>query len=831
MTIGESQVGTVVRCDRCGRIIETISGSQFANRSEPASSYQSGDHHADQPSSIYKTPSINANNSEHPSAEYSNSEQAGLETEKNQSQTADQDVSPNSNSNSNSNATIAVDNNPTEIDNKALGKYNSSDSATSQNLDSKNLPQTANDSSTANVSNNKIDSKYSDDFSVNPNAKKSTIVLNEAIGGYGTNKKADWKQLLSSKEIKSNEQIEVANDSQSKTPPVKTPRTAVGGGINNEETIFASHSENKVASDIPLAFNAGSGFSSKSAGLSDAGRFGSTINLDLTKRVMGTINKSGGDKSDSADSNDNSYGVHRIIRQHQRGGMGRIMIAYDRHLKRDVALKELHKEVIDDISIVRRFVGEAEITAQLEHPGIVPIHWLGLDKDGLPYYTMKLIKGKTYQDAIKEYHRNPSKQELKNLIRRLVSICKTIGFAHERGVIHRDLKPANIMLGEHGETLVMDWGLAKPLHQQQDDIEDDYNSAITKMTSDARTELTMVGAIVGTPAFMSPEQASPEDSVVGTHSDIYSLGTILYYLLAGQTAFSGRSTREVLAKVRAASPIKPSEIKLNVPAGLEAICMKAMAKDPKDRYQTTKEMDEDLCRWLDNIPVKAMRITPIQKFFRWLGRHWIAAITIPLVIILITMLTMFIIKFDRSHNAIAVEESRRIALEDEVDLTEQDCVIFRGGHNIEVEKQNRFIGGKMVVCTLKAGSDVQAGVIEILAPSDSTWDLTNRRLLRFFVFEYSSSSSLPLDNLKIRLGRGSAYFEYQPSKSISDWWSKRRYGNWYLYEVPLDDSPEWPRTISDRPQFETIDWIEFHFKIKPEDKLQIDDIKFLQTPQ
>jgi hypothetical protein len=448
---------------------------------------------------------------------------------------------------------------------------------------------------------------------------------------------------------------------------------------------------------------------------------------------------------------------------------------------------------------------------------------------------MKLIRGKTYQDAIKEYHRNPSKQELKSLVRRLVSICKTIGFAHERGVIHRDLKPANIMLGEHGETLVMDWGLAKPLQQNQNkspnesDYEDEYNSGMTKITGEVRTELTMVGAIVGTPAFMSPEQASPEDNVVGTHSDIYSLGTILYYLLVGHTAFSGRSTREVLAKVRAASPTKPSEIKLNVPAGLEAICMKAMAKNPKDRYQTTKEMDEDLCRWLDDIPVKAMRITPIQKMFRWISRHWLASISIPLATISIIILATFVIQYDRTYNVVVSEEARRVALEDEVDLTEQSCVEFRGGNNIDVKIEERLTGGNMIICTLKQDSTVNSGLLEILAPSGSAWNLSKRRKLKFSVFEYRSGSILPLDNLKIRLGRGSAYFEYQPSKATTDWWAQRRHGNWCTYIVPIDGSPDWHKTISDNPQFETIDWIEFHFESRHDDKFQIDDIMFLKN--
>jgi len=324
------------------------------------------------------------------------------------------------------------------------------------------------------------------------------------------------------------------------------------------------------------------------------------------------------------------YGIHRVLRVHQRGGMGRILVGYDQYLKREVAIKELHPEVAEDESIVRRFIGEAEITAQLEHPGVVPIHRIGQGGDGLPYYTMKMIKGDTLQDAIKAYHRKPCKPELCNLVRRLVSVSKTIAFAHNKGVIHRDLKPANIMLGEHGETLVMDWGLAKPYNQG---IEDTYIS-IVHQTKQSRPELTMVGAIVGTPAFMSPEQANAEDNIVGPLSDVFSLGTVLFYLLAGQTAFSGRSTQEVLSKVRACNPTPPSQIKSNVPRGLEAICLKAMSKLPEDRYQGAAEFADDLCRWLDDEPITAEKDSFVAKIRRWVSHYRSVLWSVPCVLIL-----------------------------------------------------------------------------------------------------------------------------------------------------------------------------------------------------
>ena len=359
---------------------------------------------------------------------------------------------------------------------------------------------------------------------------------------------------------------------------------------------------------------------------------------DLTKRIMRAIAKPVAPVVPYSGTGE--YGIHRILRVHQRGGMGRILVGYDQYLKREVAIKELHADVAEDESIVRRFIGEAEITAQLEHPGVVPIHRIGQGGNGLPYYTMKMIKGETLQDAIKAYHRKPSKQELLNLVRRLVSVSKTIAFAHSKGVIHRDLKPANVMLGEHGETLVMDWGLAKPYNQG---LEETYISVIHQ-TKHTRPELTMIGAIVGTPAFMSPEQANAEENIVGPLSDVFSLGTVLYYMLAGQTAFSGRSTQEVLNKVRACAPTPPSCIKPNVPRGLEVICLKAMAKLPENRYQGATEFSDDLCRWLDDEPISAEKISFLSKARRWLlyrRTPWAAFIWVLLLSLLLACIGLW----------------------------------------------------------------------------------------------------------------------------------------------------------------------------------------------
>jgi serine/threonine protein kinase len=539
---------------------------------------------------------------------------------------------------------------------------------------------------------------------------------------------------------------------------------------------------------------------------------------DLSERVMKPIAKPILPAVPYSGTSD--YGIHRVLRVHQKGGMGRILVAYDQYLKREVAIKELHPEVAEDDSIVRRFIGEAEITAQLEHPGVVPIHRLGQGRDGLPYYTMKLIKGETLQDAIKTYHRKPTRHELLNLVRRLVSVSKTIAFAHNKGVIHRDLKPANIMLGEHGETLVMDWGLAKPFNQEH---EESYVSIIHR-SKQTRPELTMVGAIVGTPAFMSPEQAMAEENVVGPLSDVFSLGAILYYLLAGQTAFSGRSTQEVLSKVRAVSMVPPSEIKPNVPHGLEAICLKAMQKLPKDRYQGAAEFIDDLCRWLDDEPISAEKETMMVKAHRWVMQHKALAVSLPCILfsaLVLVYLGVRINQFQSVREQSAVVNS---ILHEQVDLLEfPEQVAIEGSPGVDVKREPRQTGGLMLLCKVEAMDEKRRGIL-IHAPVNTAWDLSSRSFLTFSLFESHAESADSLQNFSIRLGRGSSYYEYKPSGEL---WKNRKRSNWFPFSVVLGPgSADWVRRKIGIPTMEKIEWIEIHFEADSEMTLTLDNITF-----
>ena len=392
------------------------------------------------------------------------------------------------------------------------------------------------------------------------------------------------------------------------------------------------------------------------------------------------------------------YGIHRIVRSHVKGGMGMVHIAYDQFLKREVALKELFKESLTDESIVHRFIVEAEITAQLEHPGIVPIHSLGLDLNGNPYYTMKLIRGRTLQEAIKHYFKNPSEAELKTLVRKFVSVCQTMSFVHNKGVIHRDLKPANIMLSEHGETLVMDWGIAKAYNK---DLAtgtgitlSETNLQETSSTGGgySRPELTLAGTVVGTPAFMSPEQASPDSQEVGPISDIFSLGAILFYMLTGRNAYTGKTSQEVLTKVLTTNPPRPSDVARNIPPGLEAICLKAMCRNTKGRYQTANELVADLCNWLDGEPITAMEEKFTERTWRYFrkNRHMsMSVFLVSFIFFIIIALTTILLdrnqqrtRFIQTESKVVVKKSeettkRITALETELKTVQSECAKLR----------------------------------------------------------------------------------------------------------------------------------------------------------
>ena len=293
------------------------------------------------------------------------------------------------------------------------------------------------------------------------------------------------------------------------------------------------------------------------------------------------------------------------------GAMGKVVRAWDEQLAREVALKMVpsapppgasDERRADHEQRLMRFLDEARITAQLDHPGIVPVHELGLDETGAIYFVMPLVRGRDLKGVFALVHRHAEGWTLQRAIAVMHAVCLTVAFAHQKGVVHRDLKPENIMVGPFGEAYVMDWGLALLL---------------------GRAER---GSIVGTPAYMAPEQASGEVGAVGPHSDVYALGAILYELFArrmphAKSLDARRHEPGSFERMLVTPPRPLSKVAHDVPAELAAICAKAMAASPAERYQSSREMADDLAAWLEGRVVSVHETGAWARLRKWRLRN------------------------------------------------------------------------------------------------------------------------------------------------------------------------------------------------------------------
>ena len=322
----------------------------------------------------------------------------------------------------------------------------------------------------------------------------------------------------------------------------------------------------------------------------------------------------------------------QIRRPLGRGGLGVVSVAHDRELNREVALKEIREDQSHNETMRRKFLVEAEITGNLEHPGIVPVYGLGTQADGRPYYAMRFIRGDNLGVHIKQFHSRVRQglepydgSELRGLLRRFLDICDAIGYAHSRGVLHRDLKPGNVMLGRYGETLVVDWGLAKPKGASDQITSGSSDSIIDPKLSDY--DATRLGSALGTPAYAPPEQMGGKHSAVSERSDVYGLGAILYELLCDSPPASGANIEEVVSRILRGDIPAPRKKMPIVPVALSAICMKALSLSPGDRYPSTTTLMKDVEAWLDDLPVQACPDGVVSNAGRVLRKNKGAAIS------------------------------------------------------------------------------------------------------------------------------------------------------------------------------------------------------------
>jgi tetratricopeptide (TPR) repeat protein len=300
-----------------------------------------------------------------------------------------------------------------------------------------------------------------------------------------------------------------------------------------------------------------------------------------------------------------------------RGGGGRVHVATDRRLGREVAVKVPR----EDTGAQARLVREARLMARLEHPSIVPVHDIGRDDDGAPYYVMRLLDGQTLRARIAD---RPFDERIA-LLPTLIAVAEAVAYAHHHGVVHRDLKPSNVIVGEFGETFVIDWGLARAVGEAPDAGGAGGAGGASPDEAPAAPGVTATGAVVGTPAYMAPEQARGES--VDRRVDVYGLGALLYHVLVGEPPYRGETAKEILARVLDGPPPPATEREPRIPRELGAIVAKAMARDPASRYASAQELAQDLQRYQAGRLVAAHRYTVWQRVRRRVRRHrWLLAI-------------------------------------------------------------------------------------------------------------------------------------------------------------------------------------------------------------
>ncbi|QDU65726.1 bifunctional serine/threonine-protein kinase/formylglycine-generating enzyme family protein [Engelhardtia mirabilis] len=345
-----------------------------------------------------------------------------------------------------------------------------------------------------------------------------------------------------------------------------------------------------------------------------------------------------------------------ILGELGQGGMGVVYEVFDRDLERNLAMKVLRGAAPRSSSRSRRFADEARITGRLQHPGIVPVHELGTDAAGRAYFTLAKVAGLTFHEVIDRVHGSDPDWTLARAVSHLLRACEALAFAHSRGVVHRDLKPTNVMVGPFGETYVMDWGLARdlsavatvahqppPLHPrgpaQSPEVspsiessaggEQPSSSAVrgplpASQGASPAAQRTLEGEVLGTPAYMPPEQARGEMALVGPRSDVYAAGAVLYHLLAGRAPYAELGALEPLAlldRVEAGPPATLVSAAKRAPVELRAIAERAMDRDPAARYADMGELTEDLRAWLEGRAVRAHGTGLWTVLRKWVARN------------------------------------------------------------------------------------------------------------------------------------------------------------------------------------------------------------------
>ena len=474
------------------------------------------------------------------------------------------------------------------------------------------------------------------------------------------------------------------------------------------------------------------------------------------------------EKPSESSTNASRFPAHlTILDLIDQGGIGRVHLAYDETIGRRVALKELLDEFTGDsganVEVVNTFIHEAKLTGKLEHPGIIPVYEFGRRKDGRPYYVMRYLKGETLEQSLKKCLQTQSETAFVSrlkLIDRLIAVCETVAYAHAKGVIHRDLKPANIIAGGFGETIVLDWGLAQVLEDQDNTYF--YREVLTHQRHTLSDHAT--SEVVGTPAYMAPEQFG---GVAGKASDVYSLGVILYRILTGMLPYHGS-----LADIRqqmAMAKVSPSAKFVNpsAPPELTAICDKAMHQQAEERFADAGELADQLKAFRDGRMVNIYAYSKQELLRRFLIQNKGMILMVGLLMAAILAGAGF-----SFHYAKQMEQAKTEAEEALVTLT---------SFGERSQQQARAIANSLSTSTSRLFADLKRVANEIDVSDDKAAQLSLAQLQtqypKFEPFRLRNVSEIPTV-----FGKDSAEYLQQSLRPIVNIENKRLV---VIFRVPV----------------------------------------------
>ncbi len=428
-----------------------------------------------------------------------------------------------------------------------------------------------------------------------------------------------------------------------------------------------------------------------------------------------------------------------------RGGMKMVIQVKDRDTMRDIAMAVFPDAAHRPAADSRRFIDEARITARLEHPNIVPVHDIGIDASGAPYFTMKLLRGETLASVLKKLGAgDPEYRELyplRALLRIFNKVCDAVAFAHSKGVIHLDLKPENIQIGDFGEVLLMDFGLAKVISKADEDV---MNEAPGMKTQNYIPGVTMDGVTKGTPGYMAPEQAAGKNSLKDFRTDVYSLGAILYSIATCENPLSDRSDMKQMmidtVKGRIIPPRERTPERL-IPGALEAVILKAMSVHPQSRYQSVKELRDEIRAFLNGFATQAEKAGVAKQLLLFIRRNKITFPAIAVSIFLLLGISFYGIQESARRKAGWVELCSDQFTDGQVNIENSACydptlyyrvpnwnfseqgMVMRSGEWFFIDKLNMGAGERVVLKFIpQEGASVKVALHTKIDPLNYGWE-------------------------------------------------------------------------------------------------------------